>query len=228
MLADTDALKLSQISSAKSDSSSDSSRSSGSVNATPRFMSMKGSKAVTKKPPPFVPRLDLSKTGTGERATAREGLETSLTLKQLQQKPSQVQCDQFENPGRRTSRKTDSARLISLTDADVHFGNNIDSARAMLSRIKRRAKGGSCGGEIGEPINEVNATSSENNIVKESSVDEMGQNAPNIADDMQRHGPSIRDIVESATLQSVPETVSTRNTCNDGEIRTIHYSVAFF
>jgi len=87
--------------------------------------------------------------------------------------------------------------------------NNIGSARIMLSRIKRRAKGGSCGGET---VNEVSVPSSANDtnsIVKKPS-DDMGQNGD---------GPSIREIVELAVVQPAPEIVTTENTCKDGEIR---------
>ncbi|KAG0583122.1 hypothetical protein KC19_3G111600 [Ceratodon purpureus] len=183
---------------------------------------MKGSKAVAKKPPPFIPRLDLSGTVAGARPRTAPGLgpgvETSPLLSQLQQKPSQPKCDQFENPSRRTSRRTDSARLISLTDADDHFGSSNDSARMMLSRIKRRAKGASCGGEAGGSTSEVDATSgvdNDNNVVKKPPEEEVVQGALVIADDL-RFEPSILEIVEpAATMQSVPESGSMEITCKD-------------
>jgi hypothetical protein len=215
-----------QVSPAKSDSSSESSSSCGSVNTTPRF-GMKGSKAVTKKSPPFVPRLDLSGTGAGVRVEARE--ETSLAFRQ---KPPQPPCDQFENPSRRTSRRTDSARLISLTDADDRFGGSNDSARTMLSRIKRRAKGGSCGGEAGGPISVTSGGDNDNNnndkVVKKSDPEEVVA----IADDLHRE-PSILEVVEPTTammMQSVPDSGSIEIACKDGETRPsiLHREVLFF
>ena len=209
-----------QVSPAKSDSSSESSSSCGSVNTTPRF-GMKGSKVVTKKSPPFVPRLDLSGTGAGVKVEARE--ETSLAFRQ---KPPQPPCDQFENPSRRTSRRTDSARLISLTDADDRFGGSNDSARTMLSRIKRRAKGGSCGGEAGGPISVTSSGNHDNHVVKKPGLEEVVV----VADDLHRE-PSILEVVEPTTavmMQSVPESGFTEIACKDGEIRPILHRVAFF
>lgn len=170
---------------------------------------MKGSKVVTKKSPPFVPRLDLSGTGAGVKVEARE--ETSLAFRQ---KPPQPPCDQFENPSRRTSRRTDSARLISLTDADDRFGGSNDSARTMLSRIKRRAKGASCGGEAGGPISVTSSGNDDNHVVKKPGLEEVVV----VADDLHRE-PSILEVVEPTTavmMQSVPESGFTEIACKDG------------
>ena len=101
----------------------------------------------------------------------------------------------------------------------------------MLSRIKRRAKGASCGGEAGGSTSEVDVTSgvdNDNNVVKKPPEEEVVQGALVIADDL-RFEPSILEIVEpAATMQSVPESGSMEITCKDGETRAIHCNVAFF
>lgn len=216
MLAGTNtSMPLQIILLSKSDSSSNSSDSHDSINATPHF-GMEGSKAIMKKSHFLVPRLDLSRTKVA--VGLGTSVEMASTLGKIQQKSSHSPCEQFENPGRRTSRKIDSARLISMTNADDHFGNNTESARMMLSRIKRRAKGASCSRKASRPINEVNVTSFDDNInvVMKKPFEEVVQGGVNIANDISCE-PLILDIVEVTKTQSVNENNSTRELCKDGE-----------
>nr|PNR45698.1 hypothetical protein PHYPA_015469 [Physcomitrium patens] len=204
-----------QISPARSDSSSDSSSSSRSASATPRF-GLKSSEAIGRKSPQLVPRLDLSQTIANPGAEPETG--AGIKIKKLanvshefQQKPAQSHID-LENPSRRTSRRTDSARLISMTDADDHLGNSADSARTLLLRIKRRAREGSCSAEVGGLVNEVGTSGT--NIVKESTEVEMAEGAPVIEELLRQ--PPIQEMLESVIIQNGSESISAAFNCKDG------------
>lgn len=198
------------------------STSIGLVNATPH-LSIQGSKVLKEKP--IVPRLDLSKIRFHTTISNKAKAEASVSPIQLQKEPSRVLCDQVGSSSRRTSRRLDSARLISSTTTNDHFRNNIDSTEMILSRIKRKAKGASCGRAINFPLNKVCTTSDDNTksvTIETKLLDSIAQNTLGIG-----HGPSPLDLLEQSIMQSMPESFSAEDTCKDGETRAIHYNAPF-
>lgn len=124
------------------DSSSETS-SSESADLTPRFGKNCSKTVMRKRAVPYIPRLDLTQA-TNNLHNPTNATVLKMPLRSAIRQNNTDLRDK-DTTSRRTARRTDSARLISMTDCDDHLGlalASIDSTRSIIPRTKSRSKSG--------------------------------------------------------------------------------------